>query len=931
MSVDRSRGAPQGAPRNAIRRAGDVLQGIGRGGIRGFVRAAFWLYPRSFRDTVGEDMLVALERERASVQRQRGGLAAASFLARNWLTMVGDALGERFDRSRTRPGGRVSFGGNRNEPPASGGLRGGRGDRLVADAGYALRVWRRSPGHALVAVAALSIGIGVNVAVINLIDTLFFSEPPVSEPHRLLQIVGRDQRQTSDAEAFSTADLEAVRAGSTTLEEVAAEGFFWGQLGTGESSVELPALFVTGNYFPMLGMRPAAGRFFGPDEDRLPGRDAVAVISHRVWSRQFSRDPGIVGTNVRLNRRPFTIVGVTPPGFRGLYASQSYDLWIPRAMSEIDEYGATYARDFRAFDLIARRAPGSSEEESAAEIEALVAALAVDSRDDRVGAFVRPVRGATPGARRSVGRTPLVALAVAGALLAITWMNLAGMVLARNVERRAEFATRRALGASAGVLRRQLTTEALVLAGAAGVVGAASALWTGRLIEQWYAYDLPGLELRMGAAAGWGALGMVAATSLLLGVIPAWRAARSAAVGDMGSRGVAGAGRFLDSPFGVASIIVQVALSLMLLMGAAVMLQTVSAILVSAGSDPGGVLHYRLRPSRVGYDEAAAVTYRHDLLRRVAALAGVESAALARVGPEYGFCCVEGVGTPESASGVRPLLEVHNNDVTPAFFDALGIPLVRGRAFDQTDGPGAPPVAVVNEALGERLWPGRDPIGQALVARGRQYRVVGVAPDMYPSRAGEGPVPYLYFAYEQSGLVDGRLYVRVRGDTGPLQAAVREVVASVDPDVHIGQEGTLEERMRLSMAAEQTLTGVLRVCAIAAVVLSAIGLYGQLSLSVGQRRREIGIRMALGSTTSRVVGEEVRRGLRLLATGLAAGLVAVWAQARLLSAYVAGVGAGEPLLLAAACGIVLLVGVAATLLPARRAAEVDPIQALRQQ
>ena len=806
--------------------------------------------------------------------------------------------------------------------------------RLASDAVYGLRIWRKTPGHALVAVLALSLGIGVNVAVINLIDTLFFSQPAVADPDGLVFIMGRDQRETTDSAAFSLADWAVIRERAESFEDFAAEGFMWALMTDGDTSVELSTLLVTGNYFDLLGMRPVQGRFFGVGEDEVPGRDPVAVIGYEVWRQYFSGDAGVVGKTVRLNRHTFTIIGVAPAGFSGLFAGQPYELWIPSMMSGIDQTGETYPRDFRAFDLVARRAEGRTLDENRAEMDALMVGLGSDLgvNDDRVGAVVTPIRGATTGNRAVVGRTPLLAMAVAGSLLLVTCLNLAGLVLARNVVRRREFATRRALGASRRSLLAQLMTEAFVLATVAGAVGVVSAIWTQRLIEQWYAYNLPGLQLHIGSTAILAALAMVAITAVMLGVVPAWRVSRADIVGDIKSSKAGAAGWFRDAPGRSLAIVAQVAISLMLMMGAAVMLESVEAILGSGGIDPGGVLHYRLRPSRVGYDQARATVYQQDLLREVVAMPGVESASLARVGPERGFCCPVGVTVRESAGEPdAPPLAVSNNDVTPAFFDTLGMQIFRGRRFRDTDGPGAPMVAIVNDALAELLWPGADPLGRILVTRDTQYQVIGVAPNVYPSRYGEGPVPYLYFAYWQNEMIDGRLYVRIRGGAAQQLHPVRAAVASIDPDVHIGQEGTLEDRMRMSMASEQVLMGVLRACAIAALVLSAIGLYGQLSLSVGQRTREIGIRMALGSTTGRVLSAEVGRGLRLLAIGLAVGLFATWIQARLIYAYVAGVSLGEPVLLIAVCAVLVIVGGVASLLPARRAARVDPMLALRQE
>jgi len=520
-------------------------------------------------------------------------------------------------------------------------------------------------------------------------------------------------------------------------------------------------------------------------------------------------------------------------------------------------------------------------------------------------------------------------LAVAGALLLITCLNLAGLLLARNVGRQHEFATRRAIGATRGSLVAQLLTEALVLAGAAGVVGVASAAWSQRLLESWYAYALPGLRLQLDSGSLFLLLAFIVGSAVALGLVPAWSVSRQGMGGVLhGARGD-GARAGLASTRALSTLVVgQVALSLMLLMGAAVMLQTVENILAAAGGDPDGVVHYRLRPSRVGYTPDNARVYQERLLTDVGAIPGVRSVALARVGPDPGWCCPIPVRLPgDVPDGTR--LMVDNNHVTPEFFDTLQIPILRGRGLRDADGPGAPRVAIVNEALAARLWPAQQALGKRLVAGENEYEVIGVAPNLIAVPAGQSPHPYVWLAYWQGDLVDARLYARVAGAGAAMVQEVRAGIVAIDPAVHIGQETTLAERTRLSMASEQVLLGVLRTCAVVAMLLTALGLYGQLSLSVGQRRREIGVRMALGASRAGVARREIHRALATVGIGLAAGLVATWGQAQLLRAYATGVAALDASLLAASCLLLLAIAAVAAFLPARRAARVDPMCALR--
>jgi putative ABC transport system permease protein len=367
--------------------------------------------------------------------------------------------------------------------------------------------------------------------------------------------------------------------------------------------------------------------------------------------------------------------------------------------------------------------------------------------------------------------------------------------------------------------------------------------------------------------------------------------------------------------------------AMMLVAAAVVMTRSMTMALSSAGAQPESILHYRLRPSRAGYDAALAARYQREVLDRAGAVAGVTNVALAAVGPDRGWCCPVEVSRTGADAGLS--VRIDNNHVTPAFFDVLKIPIVAGRAFRDGDTASTPPVAIVSQALADRLWPDTNPIGRFLRAENRDYEVVGIAGDVHPSRPGEGPVPYVYFAYWQLRAVDARLFVAYRGAAGSISRRVRDVLSEAGPDVHVGQIGTLAERVMLAHASQRALMELLRSAALAALVLCALGVYGQLSTAVSLRRREHAIRSALGASAGQVRSGVIVDGLRIVAMGLAAGVPGSWAAGRLLAGQVYGASAMDPRVLALAAVVVLAIGMAAVIVPARRAAAADPTTVLR--
>jgi len=876
-------------------------------------RAMLVVYPREFRRSHGRDAVELF----AELHRDTRGVRARTALwARAFWSVVRDGWQER----RRQVTGR--------RPPRR--RLAAAAARVVRDARHGVRLWSRAPVHALIAAASLALGIGTSASVLSLTRTLFVRPPAVAAPERLATI-GTVRDGTIET-TFDEARVRQLRPALSSFEAVAADRFGWIWLTAAGRSTEVEGSLVSFNYFDVLGLRPAAGRLFHAGDAAHVSPHSVIVISHTLWTRWLAADPDIVGRQVRVNGLDVTIVGVAPRGFRGLYAGLSRDVWMPHESGQATTgASAAYAflRPGGSFELVGRLAPGRSLTEARSELSVMLAQPGwpeEDSTGTPPRAFVEPVRGIHPGLRDASRDVPVRAAGVAAVLLVLTCLNVAGLLLARNLGRRRELSLRLALGTTRGGLLLQLCSETLLLAVAAGGLSLLAVAWGLRLIPRWFAYGLPGLSLTLDWTLAIATVVLAVAVTLVFSAVPAWLATRgdaTASLNDGGSRLTGGrlsAGQ-------LALVAGQIGLSLMLVTGAALMTRSMSSLLAAAGTDPDAVMHYRLRPSRAGYDIVAGVRFQRELLAGLESDGRIEAAALASVGPDRGWCCAVALSRAGDPKGDE--IEVDNNAVTPAFFDVLGIRIEAGRGFDRRDVPGSPPVTIVSRALARRLWPATDAVGQHVRADEQIFEVIGIAEDVHPSRPGEGPVPYAYFAYWQREAIDARLFVAFNGTAADADRLIRGVLDRTGPDVHVGQAGTLGERVALLHAPQQALMSLLTACAVAALLLTALGLYGQLSIAVRRRLREIAVRLALGATPRRALAGVVSTALRPVGLGVIIGVAGVLAQGRVLERYLFGVRAADARVLAAAAAVLVLVGLLAAMLPARRAARVDAATLLR--
>jgi putative ABC transport system permease protein len=804
---------------------------------------------------------------------------------------------------------------------------------LLQDLRYALRGLRRSTGFAAVAIVTLALGVGANTAIFSVLNAMVLRPMPgVAEPARLVWIT---HVENGRAGRVSYPDFADYRERAGVFTSAAAVDHVPVHLATADATERIQGQIAGGDYFSTLGLVPAAGRFFGADDDRA--RRPVAVISAGYWRRRFGGSASTIGRSVSVNGRPFTIVGVAPDGFGGLDMEDPPDVYLPLEtfLSGTERAQSLTSRRSEHYQAIARLKPGLSKDAAATAVAAIAASNAPlrDADRRRLTASLETPRGwVPPGHMHEVLPIAGVGLAATGLVLLIAAANVANLLLGRAARRRREIGIRLAIGASRGRIVRQLLTESVIFSALGAGAGVVLSSW---VLEVLLArFEAPPLLQPVvdGRVLAW-ALVSAVATAILFGLAPAFAAARPdvvPALQDAAAGGASRSGHRLQALL----VAVQVSLSLVLLAAGGLLTRSLAkAAEVPIGFDRGAapeIVTLSFDPVTQGYPPERAQRLRERMLERAREIPGVRAAALSELLPLSNRAMGD-TFVPGDEAGV-PATDVYFDTVSPGYFATLGLPLVAGRDFGAVDRDGSTPVAIVNETLARRFWPGKSPIGRRLSVANKpseSYEVIGVARDGKYLKLTEPALPYAYFPIAQGAHLEETTLI-VRGEAADSVAhAIRRAARELDPALPLFKVETLADSLRRNSSFRREGTLFVAGFGVLALVLAGVGLYGVVAFAVGERRREIGIRMALGARRADVLSLFVRRGARLAGFGIAAGLVVSLGVTRLLSSMLFGV---TPLDLAALAGAsALLAGIAvlASAVPARRAARIDPAAALR--
>jgi putative ABC transport system permease protein len=805
---------------------------------------------------------------------------------------------------------------------------------LLQDVRFALRVLWKSRGFTAVAVVTLALGVGANTAIFSVVDAALLRPLPFKDPARLVHLWETTRRGDFNRREASYPDFLDWRREGTDFEAVAGYTPAFFTLAGGDGPERVQGAAVTRNFFDTLGVKPARGRAFLEEEDTAGGPCAV-MLSHGLWQRRYGGDEHVLGQTLSADGQSCTIVGVLPAGFSFASLGDA-DLWTPLAPSRQQE-GARYWHWLQA---IARLKPGVGVDAARSQMQTVAARIAADDPQSHAGTGISVV----PLQEEFVGRIRPILFALLGAValvLLIACANVANLLLARSNTRRREMAVRAALGASRWRIARQLLTESVLLALAGGAAGLVLALWGVDLLvaaipSSQLAY-MPYLRhLSLDKEILLFTFGLSLLTGVVFGLAPALSASRADLQGAM-KEGVRGSGARRARGVRELLVVSEVALSLVLLIGAGLLLKSLARMLsVDPGFKTENLLTMTVTlPPGTAADAQKAVVFYDSLLRRVSALPGVRGAAEVSNLPlsgDGGTGTPRVVGLPESATEGA---ESHLRTVSANYFDVMGVALLKGRAFDERDRSDAPPVILINQTLAARVFGGEDPLGRRVTfkftADQPPFEIVGVVGDEKVTSLDARTTPVIYFPVSQGP--DGRMSIVARTTAEPAAVAggVRGVVRELDPEVPVFGVRTMGQLISDSRATfmRRYPAYLIGVFACVALLLAVVGIYGVISYAVTQRTRELAIRVALGARGRDVLRLVLRDGLLLALAGVGLGVCGALALTRLMSGLLYGVSATDPLTFVAVSLLLALVALAACLAPARRAAKVDPMAALR--
>ena len=884
-----------------------------------FARLLLTLLRGEEREAVGGDLL----EEFRSVAAERGPRAA-----RRWFWQ--QTMASVFSRAASSP--------HDTERAAS--PFPGKGERFMEtlwqDVRYAARTLAKNPGFTAVAVVTLALGIGLNTTIFAWMKAVAIeSLPGVPRAHEMVVMGGMSRKGGGCCNGVSYLHLRDFNARAKSMAGIAGWEIATVNLdaGGGEDA-RVRGTIVTENYFDVLGAKPAIGRTFSPEEGKTPGTHPVAVISHGTWQRVFGGDPNIAGRQVRINRHPFTIIGVMPPEFSSAVPGLAFEIFVPALMQQQLVPGENWVTNRSAgwLDAFGRLKPGITVQAARAEMDVLSQQI----EKDYPGTFPEMTMGVYTLTDSPLGiigalfSVVTILMALVGVLLLIACGTVANLLLARAAERRREIAVRMALGAGRGRLLRQMLTESALLGLVAGALGLVVGAWSSQAIQRLMPFgDMPiAFNLKVDGYVLSFTLGTSLLTALFFGLAPALQATRRDVVGSLKDQR-AGLGRVW---WRSALVTAQVALSVVTLVCAGLFLRSLGAARdVDPGFNTRDAVMISMDVFPAGYTPETGRQFYAQLLERVSALPGVKSATLARRPPlmQRG---ARGTGIDEIEGykrGEKERLGSLFDTVGANYFRTMGIPLIAGRDFTEADVKTSAPVMIANENFIKKYWPSESGVGKRVRIGGRWIEVVGVARNVQYRSLGENGRLYLYAPHQQQYEPDMTLVVRHSGNAVATVDAVRNAVRAMDPKLPLFDVKTIEQHFSSAMGTTRIAAQASSAFGALALLLAAAGIYGVLAFSTSRRTNEIGLRIALGARPGHIARMIGRQCALIVGIGVVIGLAAAFAASRALGSMLFGVQPGDPLTYAAIAVLLTVVAALACWLPARRAMHVDPAVALR--
>jgi len=808
---------------------------------------------------------------------------------------------------------------------------------LLQDVRFAFRQLRKNPGFTITATAMLAVAICANSTVLSWINGTMLHPIPGARDTGSLVSVMRGEWSTSPPPPLSYLDYRDLREQNHTLVGMLAYNHDWIALThSGAMPDRIYISNVSSNFFDLLGVKPFLGRFFRPEEETRPDAVPYVVLSYSLWQTRFAGDAAIVGKPIEIARHPVTVIGVAPQGFIGAMPGIREDAWLTLNPIGTASYQMTHRSAYH-YNVLARLRPGVSRELATGDLETIMQRIVAAYPNDHLGKntiTLDPMWRSPFGGNGYMAMSLPVLLAIAGVVLLLTCVNVATLTLVRFVSRRREIAIRQSLGAGRVRLVRQMVIEGAAISLGAGVVASLLTLWTAKTFAELIPPNANPIVINgaLGYEVAIGIMLFALLASLLCGIFPAWRSSHVPAADVLKEESASVAGGSHNRRLLSALVVAQIALSLALLVTSALFLRTLRNIAyANPGFEQDHILTASVGLNIAGYTDSQVGVIRHKILDRVSALPGATTASLTDWVPmdftrKTAQAYAQGyVPRPHES------LEVRRAEVTSRYFEQMGIPIVEGREFTPDDNENAPEVLIVDQTAADRYWPGQNPLGRKLMVYGRPFTVVGVARNTTHQFMNEPPEPMIYLSYFQEGDNESIVQVRTRGNPADLAQPVEQAIHDVDAQIPVFDVRAMRETTQMSgiFAVMQSIFAGM--FALIALILAATGIYGVVAYRTALRTHEIGIRVALGASRGDVLRLVLFQGLWLTVIGLGSGLVLSFGFTRFIVALLYGVGANDPLTVAAVVMVLAVMSLLACYLPARKAVRTDPVAAIRQQ